>query len=778
MAIDPEFRKLLNGAAWASGGDRTDLDDTSVSPTIARNIGWQASFSTTDTPARTRMNQILRELYGAAKELGMGVSLYDATVSYPINAIVQHSSKLWRAQSAHDANNPVAPAGSGQSVWQEIASTNVVSATQPDDISNNDILIDYDNGSNFRVYWNAPDDGGSDITQYDVRYSKSQSFSSGVYTLSNYTQGTTISANVPAGEANLFYVQVRARNAIGTPSWPTANGKQVGIAALAPEAINFISATPGSGSVVLNWGLPFMRGLVLHQYRVEWRSGNQSFTNTGTRHSNIPAGTTTATISGLSNGTSYTFRVIAESTRSTETAGAYTVTSTPTAGTQASVPGTPINLSMARGVGSGTLVAQTNAIPDDNGAKITSFGWRIRQAASGEGGVAGAWQTPSSPNNATTNSPINTFTGIAAGEWEVEMRATNSAGNSAWSNRAKSSPYYPSLPSAPSVETATSRTPSTGGGVIAFINEEITDGGADITAIEWRRKLTSASDTPANWNVLSSTGTPMLIERTETAGTSVDFSARAVNSAGKGLWSDAESIVPPSAIAAPVVATAPDAPAIAVSLHVGSNSGPKVIVNLTEDIDDNGAAITSFTWQYRLSTTATWSTYSVPSLQQGQPYAAIGDGLLTAGSTYVFRARATNSVGNSAWSNTVSITPTLSLLRGLPSVNQYDFFSRFNGTPGEIYLWFPRWTDISTNGSDITQMQISMRYPAGSSSEPGPWITTGTYALRFATFNLTSVSGLPSSVSSISTSFGVRVRVRNSVGWSAWTNEREFADTY
>ena len=66
MPIDSEARKILDGR-WAESGDRTNPDDSALTPALTRTEGWPASFSTTngDTPRRRVMNQIFRELDGS-----------------------------------------------------------------------------------------------------------------------------------------------------------------------------------------------------------------------------------------------------------------------------------------------------------------------------------------------------------------------------------------------------------------------------------------------------------------------------------------------------------------------------------------------------------------------------------------------------------------------------------------------------------------------------------------------------------------------------------------
>ena len=138
--------------------------------------------------------------------------------------------------------------------------------------------------------WNAPaNDNGAAVTAYIVSYK-------GIATA---VQGRRFTlSGLSAGETVRFTVQ--AVNSVGISDGATAEG----IARDAPAAPTNLSAQRGNGVVTLTWGAPAqLNGAALQGYEIVYGGQTQS----------VGANATGYTATGLSNGTTYEFRVYAKS---------------------------------------------------------------------------------------------------------------------------------------------------------------------------------------------------------------------------------------------------------------------------------------------------------------------------------------------------------------------------------------------------------------------------------------------------------------------------------
>jgi titin len=68
-----------------------------------------------------------------------------------------------------------------------------------------------------------------------------------------------------------------------------------------PDAPATVTATPGDGQATVSWTTPADNGAPLIDYQVSWSGGSTT----------VPAGRTQTTVTGLTNGTAYAFRVAA-----------------------------------------------------------------------------------------------------------------------------------------------------------------------------------------------------------------------------------------------------------------------------------------------------------------------------------------------------------------------------------------------------------------------------------------------------------------------------------
>ena len=155
------------------------------------------------------------------------------------------------------------------------------------------------------VSWTAPANNGSAITGYVVTpymgsvAQPAQTFNSTAttQTVTGLTNGTT------------YTFTVAAKNANGTGPQSVASGA---VTVGAPVAPTGVTAVPGNGSAVVSWTAPANNGSAITGYVVTPYVGSvaqpaRTFNSTAT----------TQTVTGLTNGTTYTFTVAAKNANGT-----------------------------------------------------------------------------------------------------------------------------------------------------------------------------------------------------------------------------------------------------------------------------------------------------------------------------------------------------------------------------------------------------------------------------------------------------------------------------
>ena len=166
-------------------------------------------------------------------------------------------------------------------------------------------------GDTYRVYW------GTDPT-WASAYSFTSSGGSTSYTATGLTNGTTYYFRV-AGWNNNLSPQV------GTTAW-SVNGSAV--PSTTPGAPTSVSGTKGNGSLTVAWVAPNANGSAITDYEVYiGTSASGSFTLVADAVSTIPG----ATVSGLTNGTTYYIKVAAVNSLGAGTMSAVSAAITPSA---------------------------------------------------------------------------------------------------------------------------------------------------------------------------------------------------------------------------------------------------------------------------------------------------------------------------------------------------------------------------------------------------------------------------------------------------------------
>jgi len=249
------------------------------------------------------------------------------------------------------------------------------------------------------VTWGAPtSNGGSAITSYTVTPYIGTNPGTPV-SVNGSTLTTTITGLVN-GTAYTF--QVTATNSVGTGPAATSNVVVVG-ASGPPQSV---SATATSGQATVNWQAPaWTGGAAVTGYTVTPYTQGNAGTPVG-----VGGSTLTATVTGLTNGTLYTFQVTATNgvaTSPATTSNVVTPTGPPTA---------PTNVAASSGNASATV---SWGQPASNGG-LAITGYTVTPYAGGNAG------TPVSVGATTFSTTISGLTNGTS--YTFQVTASNSAG--------------------------------------------------------------------------------------------------------------------------------------------------------------------------------------------------------------------------------------------------------------------------------------------------------------------------------------------------------------
>ena len=202
------------------------------------------------------------------------------------------------------------------------------------------------------VAWTAPADGGSTISSYTVT----------PYVAGVAQTPTTVTGSPPSPSATVagltngttYTFTVTATNAVGTGPASAPSNAVTPAGATAPAAPTGASALPGSGSATVSWTAPANGGSPITLYTVT------PFVGAAAQAPTIVSGSppaTTALVSGLTNGTTYTFTVTATNTVGTSPPSTPSNAATP----MTSVAPTFVQQKTARGVNKTSQAATMGA---------------------------------------------------------------------------------------------------------------------------------------------------------------------------------------------------------------------------------------------------------------------------------------------------------------------------------------------------------------------------------------------------------------------------------
>ena len=472
----------------------------------------------------------------------------------------------------------------------------------------------------------ASNSGARQVLTLQTRLCLNANYTVGTATCSSWITGITFNVTAGAGTATYnengltggaaYWVQVQACNTAPTPcsGWQAATQSvATSSSSTVPDAPAITSVTRADASAVVLFTAPANNGgSAITDYKVEYQTGAGAWTT----FSHAASGSVlTYTVTGLTNGTLYNFRVSA-----INAIGTSAVSGTSSA-TPATTPGAPAITSFTRGNTQATVVF--TAPGSNGGSAITDY---LVEYQTG----AGAWTTFSHAASASTLT--YTITGLTNGSsYNVRVSAVNAVGTGTASSTSSATPA--TTPGAPSI---TSFVRGNTQATVTFTAPS-SNGGASITDYVVEYKLSSVS-TWTTWSHVASGSTLSYRLTGLTNGSSYDVRVSATNSVGTGSVSTTSTTTP---------ATVPGIP-----------PRPKVVTGngqaaVTFSAAANGGdAITNYLVEYKLSSAGTWSTFSHAASASTTTYSITG---LTNGSAYDVRVSAVNAAGTGTASSTSSV---------------------------------------------------------------------------------------------------------------------------
>ncbi len=259
--------------------------------------------------------------------------------------------------------------------------------------------------------WSAPA-SPVPIIDYDVRYCSSACNVDANWTpIADVTDSTALSATIGSlNNGTTYYVQVRAEASVGAGPWSPSASIKAGL----PEAPSGIGLESGNDTLVVTWTAPSGNGSLLTGYDLRYSS------DSGTNWTEVSVSTVSPnpshSLSGLTNGTTYQVQARAKNQYG---AGPWSDSGTEKPG-KPSAPGAPTLTA-----GDHKLLVNWSA-PTDNGSVISDYDVRYKESS------ASAWtEIDDTTDSAATDAVITGRTPETT--YQVQVRATNTHGDSAWS---------------------------------------------------------------------------------------------------------------------------------------------------------------------------------------------------------------------------------------------------------------------------------------------------------------------------------------------------------
>ncbi|MSV61056.1 MAG: hypothetical protein F2901_06755, partial [Actinobacteria bacterium] len=501
------------------------------------------------------------------------------------------------------------------------------------------------------VSWKAPtDNGGNAISNYVVQKCLNASCQSVTRTANPPTSTTELISSVESGIGYTF--RVAALNAAGQGAWSSES--DISIPRMVPGRPTAVAGTPGDKKVDLTWTAPRANGSDITTYVV-----SSCVNSTCTPFVHDASTATQLTVTGLTNGTAYTFTVAATNGIGTGEASAPSAAITPR-----TVPGAPTGV-MASIDNDGKVVITWKAPTDNGGNAIKDY---IVKSCVGTTCAIAA--------DSTSNTLSATISGLALRtSYTFIVAAKNDAGVGPYSSNSEVA-ILRKLPSVPNKPTAVPN--NTGGVVVTWVAPD--DGGADIS--DYVVQSCTASNVCTDFAHTASSSETITVTGLAT-GSPFTFKVAAKNAAGTGGFSlNSDAAIP---------RVVPDAP---TSISAAANGSGEVVVKWIAPAKNGGNAISDYDVQSCISTTCTSFAHSPASTATTQTLTG-----LQTGTAYTFKVAAINAAGKGAYSTPTQSEVTPFVKPDAPT----EVVATANNTGGIAVTWK---APVNTGGIAISDYDV------------------------------------------------------------------------
>ena len=523
---------LTNGTAYAF--------TVAAMNTIGTGVDSVASATVTPVPALSQYTNLvfsdgfesgsLAQWDGARGNGSVGVAAVDAhTGGYGLGIAADESNYQYIFKSL-----PSPLADSDTTFWFRAPADNVVSTiAQARDGSSSAMMwqLDYDANHTGFVFYPFSGSGSKEIftgngtvpantwVKVSIQYTATAAGGAQIFINGQTQPGWGVSGDYTR-TANLQTLQ------LWDNGLPTAYFDDVTVATLPPAGATppapptGVTGGPLDSAVALSWNAPSSDGgSPITNYQITPYIGSTAQTPILTGSS-----ATSFTVSGLTNGTGYTFTVAALNAAG---AGQPSAASAPVTPAPAPPPGPPT--AVTGSPGNGSVALSWSAPSSDGGDPIVNY--RITPY------VGGTAQTPIVTGSTSTS---YTVTGLTNGaSYTFTVAAANSSGYGAES--AASAPVTPEPPVAPGAPTGVTGAPRDSAVALTWTAPS-SDGGSPITSYKITPYIGSTAQTPVN---TGSSATGFTVTGL-TNGTSYTFTVAATNAVGTSPGSAASAAVTPA----------------------------------------------------------------------------------------------------------------------------------------------------------------------------------------------------------------------------------------